>query len=684
MSHVVNPLRSFHHNRSSRGRALLIEALEPRLLMAFDYSLAFTSDTLPAHAVAGFTSTGTAKLVLTNNTLAAPAATDKADIFVYAHPTGSLDATGDILLGKYSNATTNIKKGRSGSPIKVTLKLPANASANQYDILAIAKRPVAKGGAEVTEVTGQHLTVDSQALDIKGEVTAVNLPTSLISGSASAKGTVTIKFTNVGNIAVPAGAVIGMSADLVRTSDSKSFYTDGFAAAKAGGMKVGATITKTFSITIPRDVESGTYQIEGGGGFMQTGPNAPAPVDVHGTNNGSTFLSNTVTVTQGTVDLTATISATALPSLLIQSVTAPFKVTVSFKNAGTVPLDAGNNAMIQLVARRVDGGGDYPFEQISNIQIGGLAPGKTAKPQTYTVNLNYVPPGDYNLVAIVYDQALNQDNNAANDTVVDSRVITVSQPTVDLVPTLWTSTLTGTVAGMKAGTAAVTVVNQGNVLAKGYKVEIFGTVDGTILPSSAILGTYTPTAGAISAGGTVKATVKIYAPGPLVSKEYKLVAKVTLLDSKQGDINPANDNLTGNTLTATAVVDDKILGDVVPSGMLFTQSGEETYDGFFKGTSGEMTGVGTNTAGSSYSIGVTASTSIVKTAYLCMFFGGDFTGHNIALIYATGRAPTSVDGCTIVFSKSSIGSVGKFDIKVDAWGAAWGLSADVSGYFRFV
>jgi hypothetical protein len=678
MSYVVNRLHQRNHNRSPRGRALLFESLEPRLLMAFDYAIAFASDTLPAHAVTGFTSSGTAKLVLTNNSLATPAATGKADIFVYAHPVGALDATGDILLGKYSNATTNITIGHSGSPITVSLKLPTTASADQYDIVAIAKRSAAYGGAEVTEVTGQPLSVDSQVLDIKGEVTAVTLPTSLISGSTTATGTVTIKFTNVGNIAVPAGAVIGMGANLVRTSDSQSFYIDGFAAAKAGGMKVGATITKTFSITIPRNVESGTYQIEGGGNFMPTGPAAPAPVDVHGTNNSSTFL-KTVTVTQGTVDLTATISAPALPSLFIQGVTAPFKVTVSFKNAGTVPLDADNNAAIQLVARRVAGGGDYQFASIPNIQIGGLAPGKTAKPQTYTVNLNYVTPGQYNLVAIVTDQTLNQDNNSANDTVVDSHLITVSPPTVDLEPTLLTSTLTGTVAGLKAGTASVTIANHGNVTTKGYTVQIFGTVDGTILPSSPVLGTLTSATGAIPSGGTLKATVNIHAPGPLLSKNYELVAKVSLVT--QGDINLANNNLTGNTFTAMAVADDKVFGNVVPSGMLFTQTGGETSNGLSKGTSGEMTGVGTNTAGSSYFVDVSLSSYGVKTAGLSMFFGGEFISHGIGLSYNSGSAPVSLDGCTIVFSKSSVGATGTFTVRADA---AWGLDSDVNGFFRFV
>jgi hypothetical protein len=355
-------------------------------------------------------------------------------------------------------------------------------------------------------------------------------------------------------------------------------------------------------------------------------------------------------------------------------------VTANIINAGTVNLDVGNQANIQLVARPFGENGnaeDIPLALTKfSVPISKLAPGKSVG-TSFTVDLTDFNPLNYNLVAIVTDQTLNQDNNPGNDDVAGPHPIDVVDPFVDLQAIAVTTTLPATVAGLKSGTVSVTVHNAGNNPAKGYSVEVFATSSGTISNSSISIGKTTSAGGTIAVGASPKISVNILTPGPVIAKDYILVARVEPIT--QQDSDSSNNDIQVATFHVLPIVDDHILGDVIPSAIAFTQVGPVSDDGESTGTGGNAIGVGGNNLTTPYSNIVVLQENLLKTSLLNFTFVGNIS-HGITLTYTNMIAPVSLDGLTLVFSNSSVGAIGKFTTTADA---NWDLSKTVTGFFRF-
>jgi hypothetical protein len=654
------------HMRSvrKRGRAaakpLFAEPLEARLLMAADYSLAFTSDTLTSEAVFGFKATGTAKLVLTTVLNQNFSAADKANIRVVARPATAVDESQDIELGKLLNQGIGIAVDKTKT-FTVPLALPAGTAVGEYLLIATADMTV--GGARLGTATAQDgVVVEPQTFDLHATFNTVTAPTTQTSGGGTVN-TFQVKLTNDGNIAAPAGETAAIQLFLRPVGEGADVPLPQTSPVSIANLKPGASKLVTLKTALPISVASGDYTLVAVA--TAAGPQAETDPD----NNVATS-NQTVTVTQGVLDYQTTVGTVSLPPAIVAGVAAGGSVQVKLTNKGTVTTGAAEKLNVQLVARPTGGGADVPLTAVAAVSFGNVKPNAVKTVTLKPAFAASLPAGTYEVVAVASSAVTAVDTNAANDSAV-AGTVTVAAPFVDLTGVDATTTLAASVAGGAKGTVTVTVKNQGNVVATGYKVEIFAITGETIPDNAVPVGTTTSATGKINPGATAKVAVSVTLPSPNLGTAYTLVARITHAD----DVDTSNNE--GNVGTVS-VVGSAFLGQLLTTYRL-TQTHFENNGGFQITSGGTVRDADGNAVGGGYSYIVTNLPISVKMPATFEITGpGGTTAFQLTF---NGAVPNSLDGKTIVFQKSSAGSSGKVHVVANP---AAGIPADIDAFFKLI
>jgi hypothetical protein len=645
--------------RPLASAAAAVDWLEPRLLLAGQYTVTSFVHPFPDQVVAGVQLKDTTTVKISNLANHEFALTDKADIRVFAHPTGAGDASGDRELGAKLNQTIGVKVG-GVKTFHIPLTLPADLALGSYDLLVVADAP-GTSTPVASPLSGQSFIVADAFVDLVTTIAKATLPTAAVSGSG-AGGSVQVTITNGGNVNTPAAqkAQIQLFARPDGGGDDVPLALVQNVA--TGNLKPGGAKTVTAKFTFPKGLGTGSYHVVAV---------VTASVSDADTSNNAAAANPGVPVTLGEIDLATSVGKSTVPAAVIANGNAKYSLQVSVANDGNIATAKDEKVQIQVFARPVGGGQDLLLTTVSNVSVGNLAPTKF---KTFNVSVfqQSFLTGQYNLVAVVTDNVLNAETNTANNAAAGAATVTVAGPFVDLSADAATTALGGTVAAGKKGSASVTLKNLGNTASTGgYTVEVFATDGGTIDGTAVKVGTATSASAKIDAGKTLKVNVPLTLPEPGALHTYTLVARVT----KAGDTNSANDTKAfAGQVTVQAAL--SILGQL-PATIAFTETSTSSFFPFIN-SAGTFTGTG----------GSSASGTYTYAAFDLFPGGGDV---KLTLTGVEGGPATvtlqptatlnSLSGKTLVFVKSIANSDGSFIAEAIT---AYGITKEVRGFFRIL
>lgn len=383
-----------------------------------DLELSSATHSLAATVLGGDTSSGS--VVITNRgNVDAVGAVDV--IFV-----AKRDGEPDVTLGQATGVKLKLKPGAASKPIAVSLLVSGTLTDGATYTVHVLIAPAADILGDVSEnnalgPVGDPVTVTQPDYDLAGTVTEVSVA-SLLQG-ATAKGTLKVNISNVGDTPLPAKApaiVVRIVARPNAAADASQDVTIGTASKVAiGGLKNSDTPrVVSASINVPSTLTAGDYKL------VAIIDDTELQVESDETNNeavGATLL----TVQPAFEDLQLVNATTGFSTTGLGGDT---KVgTITLKNLGNVP--AVGSVDITFVARR-NGEADVIIGESLGANV-NIKPGETAKP----INVDLQLPGSltdgatYTLHALITPGA-----DIAGDTPVNNTsgqigpALTITQP----------------------------------------------------------------------------------------------------------------------------------------------------------------------------------------------------------------------------------------------------------------
>jgi hypothetical protein len=376
-------------------------------------------------------------------------------------------------------------------------------------------------------------------LDLSTAFDRVVIPSAVISGGTTVA-TLRVKITNSGT-ETPAGAGAAATVRVFAVSGAggDALLLGQMSNVSLAGVRPGATKIVTMKVRFPLGLSSGAYTLAAGVALQAGEDNDPT--------NDAAVSPFSVDVVQGYRDLAVSLGKISVRPALIAGAAANGSLQVKVSNLGNLATAAGAVAVVKVAARPVGGGPDIPLSPPTPVPVGGLRPNQ-AKAVTVAVPFPAdLPAGQYQLVAVV--TGLAEDPNPDNDSVVAPAAVAVTAPFVDLVTAGGMLSFSPGVPGAARGTATLTVQNQGNIPAAGYRVEVYATQDAVIVPTSFLIGT-ADIIKSILPGNLAVIPVTVDMPDPLVQTQYVLMARVVRVDDGTA-ATPAGGQVLGR-VTATA------------------------------------------------------------------------------------------------------------------------------------
>ncbi|MCC6579476.1 MAG: hypothetical protein IT440_03485 [Phycisphaeraceae bacterium] len=431
-----------------------------------------TDPSLPAMVVSGFGPSAKLSVKVTNKGNIAVPADRKVDVKLIARPSEAGNDARDLTLATLTGVElSNLQPGLSQSaPAEVSF--PIGTPAGKYRLAAMVDQANAIG--DVNLQNNFALTTETQAvavaapvIDLLAELTDPSLPAMVVSGfGPSAK--LSIKITNKGNIAVPAGKKIDVKW-IARPVDAKNDARDLTLATLTGvdlsNLQPGLSQSAPAEVTFPAGAPAGKYRLAA----MVDQANAAGDVNLQ---NNFTLTSETqvIAVAAPFVDLLAELTDPSLPAKAIAGFGPSAKLTVKIANLGNVPVPADRKIDVRIVARLADAkdaARDVVLTTIAGVDLSGLAPTASTIAAGEAAFPANIPAGKYRLAAIVDPANIAGDADPKNNVILTSetQAVDVAAPFVDLAAELTDPSLPVQVVAGYGPTAKLTIriANQGNV-----------------------------------------------------------------------------------------------------------------------------------------------------------------------------------------------------------------------------
>ncbi len=408
-------------------------------------------------------------------------------------------ALGGLAAGALSSATTS-------------LRLPANVSAGQYHVLAVADalgqqveldedNNVAVSSAFAVEPYRSELAVTALAPPARA---AVGKPIALAS---------TVRNTGL----APAGA---FSIRFYLSSDGSLDAGDPVLGTRVvAALTAGAQAPATTSLTIPGNVSAGQYHVI-------------AVVDALGQQPELDETNNVAVSAPFAVEpYRPELAVAALAPPPRGAVGRPITVQNTLGNAGLAPAGAFS-VRFHLSA---DGVLDAADAVLGVRMLAGLAPGTTSAAATTLTLPGNVSAGQYHVIAVVDALGQQLELDETND-------VAVSAPfsVEPYRPELGVTALTPPARGGLGQLIAVknTVTNTGLAPAGAFSVRFHLASDATLDASVAVLGVRA--LGGLAAGATSAVTTSLRLPGNVSAGQYYVIAVVDAL-GQQPELDETND-----------------------------------------------------------------------------------------------------------------------------------------------
>jgi hypothetical protein len=257
------------------------------------------------------------------------------------------------------------------------------------------------------------------AADLTAAIDSAKLPAETISGDGT-KITVPVIITNAGPDALPAGSVADIRLSL-RPADAADSSQDiellTIEDKPLGTLKAGKTKKVTSKVLLPAGVDTGNYVIVA---EVDTGAQVAESDD---SNNAAT--SNPIAVTEGFVNLTATLVSETLPTAITEGDSVKAVVVVNVNNAGNIALPKGQTIALRLVADPTGEGEDVELATIPNQSISKLKPG-LAKKVTFKLNATPAIEGEHQIKVVVDTGNAVAESNEGDNTLTLPDALTAS------------------------------------------------------------------------------------------------------------------------------------------------------------------------------------------------------------------------------------------------------------------
>ena len=258
------------------------------------------------------------------------------------------------------------------------------------------------------------------------------------------------------------------------------------------------------------------------------------------------------------VDLSIDFGKVKLPSSFVSGNPRPLRVPVVITNVGTQTVGAGRRTDLSVSARPSDDSGDDLVYSNGSFSVAGLHPGKS---RTLILPLRLgtdLGTGDYQLVASINASQSLGEVSYDNNTVLNSKTISVQQGVVDLALAVGRASLPASVPSgvARAISVPVTISNVGNVPVDDFSpiaVQIAARPSDAIDSSSdEVMNTITVKLGGLRAGGKRHLVIRGALPTDLFGGTYVIAVTVDPNQEILSDPNVANN--TGVTSRSIEIV----------------------------------------------------------------------------------------------------------------------------------
>lgn len=636
-----------------QGQPRLLETLEPRVLMAADFT-GVLGDIAGMHVKPGQTEV----VAFTLQNAGDAAAKGSVTVDLFAMPDGGeFDASTATKLGTAKLKGALAIDGSSDATINA-LFAPSLQPGDYQIVARLTSKPADGNPSNDVIVSENALTVDQADYDLSPSLGKQTVPTAIVTGAAT-KGSVQVVITNPGESAsaTPKGLTAGVKVVLRPAGAEDSSQDVSLLAkpvsAKIGGLTPGKSKSANASLGFPSNLAAGDYQV-----IVRV--DADNAVNEANESNNDVVVS-TVTVADPFIDLGAAINdaKTKLPAgSVISGTAASVTLAVDITNSGNVATAKTQTGTIRVWAHNIDDEGADPVNLGQfNTKLGNLAPGKTST-QTLKVSLPAeLSDGHWTIEAVV-EGTVGEDDFELSATTDGS--VNVQQGFVDLAVTAGSTTFGSTAVGEAAGTATATIVNNGNLPASGSATVTFWATPGVGSPVK--IGETTVSVKLAPGASLTLKPVSVTLPNPDGTTSYTISAEVAF----EGDTAAGNNTLDlGSSVSVTHK--PPVLFAGVGDSIKFTATTTINHAGQFMQNGTFVTSTGktgtfqyTYTQGGTYNVPGLGQQTVEETGALGLFFDSNdptvAVGLNLSYYKHKG---ISFSGKTVVFSFDSAKAFGE-------------------------
>jgi len=452
---------------------------------------------LPDNVVSGGGAKITLPVSVTNTSERPIEKSETIDLIIKARP---LDGGPDVRLMVVKNQVIGVLNPEKTKKLSVALYTPPGIPTNDYVFV------VQVGMLEVTTPVEQPVTIEFGQVTLVGEITKSTLPESLIVGE-TAKGTASVQITNQGNIVVEKNKAVNVTLFLRSLTSDDKFEVGQIDDYKIGGLKPGKNKTASVSVEDIVAVPEGTYDL--------------LALIEHSDENlaAEPVLGHQVTIAQPFVDLQMELVKASLPSSHLIGDEYKGSIKINVVNRGNVATEKSAEETIKIMARSIDDGMEVSLIPVETA-LGAISPGK-AKAVTVLVALPVnVEQGQFVLVMLLGD----------NELVLDSSIITITRPSIDLTGTTGAASYTADLSSEESGVIfTFDIINNGtSTTGKNQTIDIavyLRNASDQDIPAGVAEEV---SIGSLASGGHKSLSLSMPAPPDLEEGEYRLAV---LLDS---------------------------------------------------------------------------------------------------------------------------------------------------------
>jgi hypothetical protein len=528
-------VRARRAGRLGKGLGSLLDALEPRQLMAVDFAGSFGA--MPASVLSGAAQSVTLNLSNNGDT----AAGGKVQVAVYAVPEGvDFDVNSAVSAGTFSVASKLAAGASTGAGLTVTVD--GGLPAGNYRLVAVINSDgkQAEPNQANNTVESDLFAVAQPDYDLTGSfLSKTKVPSTLVLGTAG-KGKVQATITNGGTatlakkvtvgvvvVARPVGA-LGSSQDRVLTRPNTTVAV--------GGLAQGRSKTVNLPVTFPADLAAGAYDLilitDVGAGPAGAG----ALSESSESNNETVYATSNLTVATAFVDLDIQTASEAFASTVLGGSTANGSVVL--ENKGNIKASGNVNVLFYATTTGDIADGVIVGQKSFTVS---LAPGQTSSALKQTLTL---PTGDesqlYTLIAKILPTGFT-DTHAENDT-QEAGTVTTSPATVDLQIQSASNPFSGSLAGGSTGRGTVKIQNLGTAGASGAVTVTYYASTTLSIEGAVQIGTTTTNLTLAPGKTSGSINVDLVLPNPESTTAYTILAAVT-------STAPLTDNNADNNVT---------------------------------------------------------------------------------------------------------------------------------------